>query len=91
MPSIIKTKARRVLRYFNKYGFEDLNLTIYILDENCSLNEVIKLEQYFIDTIKPNLNVDLIASGSGYHKPMNQEIRYKLLAPHKERGTPIYI
>jgi len=33
------------------------------------------LEQHFIDNLKPNLNVDLLASSSGYHEPMAQEIR----------------
>lgn len=77
MPSILKTKARRVLRYFNKHGFHNVNLTIYIMDENSNL---VKLEQYFIDTLKPSLNVDLVGSSSGYHEPMSQEIRGKLLA-----------
>jgi hypothetical protein len=65
MPSILKTKARRVLRYLNKYGFNNLKLTIYIMNINSSLEEVVALEQYFIDTLKPNLNVDLVANGSG--------------------------
>ena len=88
MPSILKTKARRVLRYFNKYGFRYANLTIYIMDENSTIDEVVKLEQYFIDNLKPSLNVDLVASSSGYHEPMSQEIRDRL---RKQRGTPIYI
>lgn len=88
MPSILKTRARRVLRYFNKYGFNNANLTIYIIDENSSIDNVVKLEQYFIDRLKPSLNVDLIASSSGYHEPMNQEIRDRL---RKQRGTPIHI
>jgi hypothetical protein len=87
MPSILKTKARRVLRYFNKHGFNNVNLTIYIMDENASLDEVVKLEEHFIDTLKPSLNVDLVASSSGYHEPMSQEIRYRL---RKQRGTPVY-
>lgn len=88
MPSILNTKARRVLRYLNKYGFTNLNLTIYIMDIESSLDQVVALEQHFIDTLKPNLNVDLVASSSGYHEPMSQEIRDKL---RKERGTPIYV
>ena len=88
MPSILKTKARRVLRYFNKHGFQDTNLTIYIMDENSSLEEIVSLEQHFIDTLNPSLNVDLVASSSGYHEPMSQEIRDKL---RKQRGTPVYI
>jgi hypothetical protein len=64
MPSILKTKARRILRYLNKYGFSNLKLTIYIMDEKSSLEQVVELEQYFIDSLKPNLNVDLVASSS---------------------------
>lgn len=66
----------------------NVNLTIYIVNETASLGEVVKLEQYLIDTLKPSLNVDLVASGSGYHGPMRQEIRDKL---RKERGTLIYV
>jgi len=64
MPSILNSKARRVLRYLNKYGFSNIKLTIYIMNENSSLNQVVVLEQHFIDSLKPNLNVDLVASGS---------------------------
>lgn len=88
MPSIHKTKARRVLRYLNKYGFSNMKLTIYIMDEQSSLEQVVELEQHFIDFIKPNLNVDLVASSSGYHSPMCQEIRDKL---GKDRGIPVYL
>jgi GIY-YIG catalytic domain/Cytochrome C and Quinol oxidase polypeptide I/NUMOD1 domain len=88
MPSILKTKARRVLRYLNKHGFNDMKLTIYIMDENSNLEQVVELEQHFIDNLKPNLNVDLLASSSGYHEPMAQEIRAKLC---KQRGIPVYI
>jgi len=88
MPSILKTKARRVLRYLNKYGFSNIKLTIYVMNENSSLEDVVALEQHFIDTLKPNLKVDLVASGSGYHEQMNEEMRKKL---RKERGTPVYI
>jgi hypothetical protein len=88
MPSILKTKARRVLRYFNKYGFDNVNLTVYIMRQDSSLDDIIKFEQYFIDTLKPSLNVDLVASGTGYHGYINIEAINKL---HKQRGTPIYV
>jgi hypothetical protein len=78
MPSILNTKARRVLRYLNKNGFSGVNLAIYILDIKSNLDKVVVLEQDLIDTLKPNLNVDLVASSSGYHEPMAQEIREKL-------------
>jgi len=88
MPSILNTKGRRVLRYLNKYGFSHIRLTIYVMDEKSTLEELIELEQYFIDSLKPLLNVDLVASSSGYHESMSQEMRDKL---RKQRGTPVYI
>lgn len=88
MPSILNTKARKVLRHLNKHGFNDIKLTVYIMDIRSSLNKIVSLEQHFIDTLKPNLNVDLIASSSGYHEPMSQEMRERL---RKQRGTPVYV
>nr|YP_009568395.1 hypothetical protein [Orbilia oligospora]QBL02025.1 hypothetical protein [Orbilia oligospora]QID02715.1 hypothetical protein [Orbilia oligospora]QID02779.1 hypothetical protein [Orbilia oligospora] len=88
MPSILKTKERRVLRYLNKYGFTNIRLTIYIMENSASLEQVVELEQHFIDSLKPNLNVDLVASSSGYHEPMSQEMRELL---RKQRGMPIFV
>lgn len=88
MPSILNTKARRVLRYLNKYGFSKIKLTVYIMKEQSSLEDIIALEQYLIDSLKPVLNVDLVASNSGHHEPMSEQIREKL---RKQRGTPIYV
>lgn len=88
MPSILNSKARRVLRCLNKYGFADIKLTIYIMNENSSLEQVVELEQHFIDSVKPNLNVDLVASGSGYHGPISKEARENL---RKQTGTPVYM
>lgn len=88
MRSILKTKERRVLRYLNKHGFTNIKLTIYIMENSASLEQVVELEQHFIDTLNPNLNVDLVASSSGYHEPMSLEMREQL---RKQRGTPIFV
>jgi hypothetical protein len=88
MPSILNTKARKVLRHLNKHGFNNIKLTIYIMDIKSSLEEIVSLEQHFIDTLKPSLNVDLVASSSGYHEPLTQEMRERL---RKQKGTPIYV
>uniref|UniRef100_UPI00315D7969 GIY endonuclease n=1 Tax=Alternaria tenuissima TaxID=119927 RepID=UPI00315D7969 len=89
MPSILAKADRRVLRYFNKYGFSNVKLTLFILDSNSTWEQVLELEQYYIDNLSPNLNVELVAGGyNGYHKPMSQEARYIL---RKLRGIPIYI
>ena len=89
MPSILSKSDRRVLRYFNKYGFKRVRLTLLILKSTSSWDQVIELEQKYIDLISPNLNVDLVAGGyNGYHTPMSKEACDIL---RKLRGTPIYI
>ena len=89
MPSILARSDRKVLRYFNKYGFNNVKLTLFIMESTSSWEQVIELEQYFIDNLSPSLNVDLVAGGyTGYHTPMSQEARDQL---RKLRGTPIYI
>lgn len=88
MPSILKSKARKVLRFFNKYGFDNIKLTIFILDFSVTFEELVELEQHFIDSLSPNLNVDLVAKSSGYHEPMSLQIREEL---RKRKGTSIYL
>jgi len=87
MPSILNKADRKVLRYLNKYGFTDIKLILLILDSNWE--QVLELEQYYIETLSPKLNVDLVAGGyNGYHSPMSQEARDRF---RKLRGTPIYL
>jgi hypothetical protein len=89
MPSILNKADRKVLRYLNKYGFTDIKLILLILDSNSTWEHVLELEQYYIDTLSPKLNVDLVAGGyNGYHSPMSQEARDRL---RKLRGIPIYL
>jgi hypothetical protein len=88
MPSILAKRDRRVLRYFHKYGFKDVDLYLYIMENGATSDMAIELEQYFIDKLSPNLNVDLVASSTGYHEPMSMEWRKYL---RELRGTPIYI
>lgn len=73
MPSILAKADRRVLRFFHKYGFEGVSLTLYILEEGSTSDMAVQLEQFFIDTLSPDLNVDLVASSTGYHEPMSME------------------
>jgi len=88
MPSILAKGDRRVLRYFHKYGFKDVNLTLYIMDDRATSQMAVELEQYFINTLAPDLNVDLVASSTGYYEPMSMEWRQYL---RELRGIPIYI
>ena len=89
MPSILSKADRRVLRYFNEYGFDNVKLILYILDTDYSWEQVLELEQYYIDLLSPGLNVDSLAGGySGYHTPMSQAAKEAL---RKTRGTSIYL
>lgn len=87
MPSILNRANRKVLKYLNCHGFSKINLRLLILKDSSTVDEVILLEQYFIDNLNSTLNVDRIAQGSGYHYPMSIEMRNKL---REIRGTPIY-
>jgi len=64
---------RRVLRYFHKYGFKDVSLTLYIMENDATSEMAVDLEQYFINTFSSYLNIDLVASSTGYHEPMSME------------------
>src|SRR5882762_321883 len=89
MPSILSKADRRVLRYFNKYGFKDVKLSLYILDDNASIEDVFKLEKYYIDSLpkKSILNIETTPR-SGFHLPMSEEARIKL---RKLRGQVLYV
>nr|NP_803525.1 orf325 [Monoblepharella sp. JEL15]AAO64970.1 orf325 [Monoblepharella sp. JEL15] len=88
MPSILAKADRYVLRYFHKYGFNNVDLTLYVMEPKATKEMVIELEQYFMDTLKPSLNIDMDASSSGFHEPMSMEMRE---LQRELRGTPIYV
>jgi hypothetical protein len=92
MPSIVNGQGRRVYRYFSKYGYQNLRLTLFILSpvpSSVLVTTVTQLEQFFIDTLNPDLNVDRVAGGfTGFHNPMPQDMRDKL---RLERGHSFFI
>lgn len=89
MPSIIASGGRRVYRYFKEYGYSNLQLTLHILPVGSTTTQITELEQYYIDTLLPDLNVDPVAGGlDGFHGAMPQEQRDKL---RSERGFIVYI
>lgn len=88
MPSILKKGDRRVLRYFRKYGFKRVTLTLLIINSNSTSNMAVQLEQYCFDTLLPDLNVDLVANSSGHHEPMSKYWRDHF---RKLRGTKVFI
>jgi hypothetical protein len=89
LPSILSKADRRVLRYFNKYGFKDVKLSLYILDNNTSIDDIFYLEKYFIDSFSKDslLNIETTPRSS-FHLPMSEEARVKL---RKLRGQAFYV
>lgn len=71
IPSILHAANRRVLHYFVKNGFNDIVLTLHIIHPDSSLTSL-ELEQYFINTLQPNLNVDKFSNSTGFHEPISQ-------------------
>lgn len=88
MPSILAKADRYVLRYFRKHGFEDVTLTLLILEPGSTFEMAVELEQHCMNMLNPKLNVDMVASSSGYHEPMSEEWREHF---RKLRGTKIFI
>lgn len=88
MPSILAVANRRVLRYFNKYGFMDTTVTLYIMNPGSTAEMAAELEQYFMDTLLPDLNVNLTAENTGFHLPMSMDER---LNQRILRGTQIFL
>lgn len=86
IPSILTKADRRVLRYFRKYGFTEITLTLHVLTSETRITSL-ELEQYFLDTMRPNLNVDVLASSTGYHEPMSEYWRNHF---RKARGIGTY-
>lgn len=70
MPSILAKADRYVLRYFKKYGFNNVKLTLYVMNELVTIKDILKLEEYYIKKLSSinSLNIERVP-GSGYHKP----------------------
>jgi len=63
-------------------------LHLLIMEPNSTSDMAVQLEQYCMDTLLPNLNVDPVASSTGYHEPMSQYWRDYL---RKLRGSKVFI
>jgi hypothetical protein len=78
MPSTLKNGKRKIEKYLNQNGFDNIELIIYIMNSDSTRTQILELEQYFIDKLKPNLNVCLSLSAGDYlvhRSPMSEEIK----------------
>lgn len=88
MPSILAVADRRVLRYLAKYGFDNIRLTYLVMSPSSTLEQILAVEQYYIDNLPSSLNVDRFAVSTGFHTPMSEAMRNKL---RLERGQQVFI
>jgi len=75
-----KNSCVKLIRAVNKYGEE--NFTFEIVCE-CPIEEVLKIEQRYIDSLKPHYNVAKIA-GSNLGIKRTEEVKLKKSASQKE-------
>ncbi len=73
--------------HFNKYGEEDLNFTVITY---CELSELIKTEQFYIDSLNPPINICRVA-GNTIGRPQSEETRRKrsIAMTGKTRENPM--
>lgn len=76
-----KHHSIKLQRHFNKYGESDLQFSILL---SCEKEDLLKIEQYFIDSLNPYFNICRIAGNSSGIEPWNKgkhwspEMRQKL-------------
>jgi group I intron endonuclease len=72
-----KHKNSKIQNHYNKYGLDDF---IFEIIEECSLEDKLPKEQYYIDTFKPWFNINLVAGNSTGRK-FSEETLYKFRNP----------
>lgn len=72
-------KSQKLQRHYNKYGELDFIYTILIC---CEIDELISKEQFFIDSLKPYFNTNIIAN-SPLGLKRSQETKDKISAKNK--------
>ena len=80
----LKNKKHRNIklqRHFNKYGEGDLVFKIIL---SCDKEDLLKVEQYFIDSYNPFFNICKVA-GSNYGRKFSKKVRDKISKANKGR------
>lgn len=75
-----KHENSKLQRHYNKYGISDLYFSVIL---ECSLEDLISTEQYFIDTCKPYFNVCKVAGNSLGYKH-TEKTKKKMRGPKSE-------
>jgi group I intron endonuclease len=81
-----KHHSKKLQRHFNKYGESDLQFSILL---GCDKVDLLKTEQYFIDSYKPYFNAAKIAGSPGNFK-QSDEAKRKISEAFKGEKNPNY-
>ena len=73
-----KHHSPKIQQHFNKYGINDLQFSILL---GCKKEDLIKNEQFFIDSYNPWFNICKIA-GSNLGRKFSKEVRKKISESH---------
>lgn len=76
-----KNTCIKLIRAVNKYGEE--NFTFEII-EKCNINDLLKREQYYLDSLNPKYNISKIA-GSNLGIKRTEEVKLKKSEYQKEK------
>ena len=80
-----KHHSIKLQRHFNKYGESDLQFSILL---SCDNDDLIRIEQYFIDSYNPYFNECQIA-GSSYGRKATPETKEKMRKRKGEKRQPM--
>jgi len=70
---------QKIFNHVNKYGITDLSFSILLF---CEINDLIKTEQFFIDSYNPYFNICKVA-GSPLGRKQSKETKLRLSKIHK--------
>jgi len=73
-PSVIAKANRHILHHFKKHGLNNITLTLLIFEEEATIEMVRTLEQYFIDTLRPDLNETSTVLGPGLPSKLSRKV-----------------
>jgi group I intron endonuclease len=80
--------SKKLQRHFDKYGEVDLQFSVLL---GCDKEDLIKTEQYFIDSHNPYFNICKIAGNTlGTHRKLSEETRKRMSFARIGKSNPNY-
>ena len=81
-PCTVLNADRHVLYHLKKNGFQNLTLILLVMGPGVTIDEVRDLEQYFIATLRPNLNEHEVVVRNGMVQNLVSHCLFMILKRH---------